>query len=182
MTGVDYQVMVEAEGCCRHSSRDALLQMSLSEFLWHALQAFILAPIILILAIAIVVVLRRIGSFPTEFDRIGSDLSLYAYGIGLSLIVGIQLRRPVLSWAGSPERLVLFVFFMTLLAYVSYGVNCFLSERIRDLRRRRYSSGIETETQLIEVIVDRRGRRLLASSIALGLFPTICLLVADLLE
>lgn len=139
----------------------------------------ILTALVLIFAVGFVVALRRIGDFPTEFDRTGSDLNLYGYGIGLSFVFGVVVGRRVLSWIESRELLLLFIVCVLLLSYLLYGINLFLSRRIRELKAD-YSHGVDSETDLGEVLAIPAGRRLIMWSFFLGFVPTLIIIVADI--
>ena len=136
----------------------------------------------LLLGVAVIVVFRYFCNFPTELDRVGSDLSLYGYGVGLTFLFGTQLGRPVLRWLQPPERVTLVVCLSILLTLLFYCINMFLSKQIRQLDRRKYRDGLESLDHLTAVLSDRQGRRFFAWSLICGLFPTLLLVAMDLME
>jgi hypothetical protein len=142
----------------------------------------LLTTLTLLLGVAIVVAFRRVCDFPTELDRIGSDLSLYGYGVGLSFLFGTQTGKPVLSWLKPPERVTLLISVAILITLLFYCINMFLSRRMRAINRFQYRDGIETFDDLMEMLGERRGLQLFAFSIACGLLPTATLVVMDLAE
>jgi hypothetical protein len=142
----------------------------------------ILSILVLLLGVGIIVVLRTIGAFPSELDRIGSDLNLYGYGIALSFMIGVQLNRPVLSWVGPPQRTTLFIGTALLLTYVLYGLNLFLSEQIRNVDRERYERGVNSVEDFFAILAQPRGARLIRWSLSIGFFPTLSMILADLVS
>jgi hypothetical protein len=126
----------------------------------------------------LLVFFRVIGNFPSELDRIGSDISLFGFGMSIFLLLQAAQGRPILPRIGSPELSLVFAatsLVVTLLAYVS---NLYFSWRIRQLNLSDYAQGLETIEHLRRVMEDPRGRRLMTASLMFALFPTILISLA----
>ena len=146
------------------------------------LSCILLTVTILLLAVVLVLALRRIGQFPSELDRLGSDLNLYGYGIGLSFLFGTYFGRPVLRLIPSEHTVFLITVVALLISLILYGANLWLSNKIRQLHPRKYIHGVETIRDLLDVFADKRGCRLLGGSLAIGFFPTLLLVLFDTLS
>jgi hypothetical protein len=134
----------------------------------------------LLLAVVIVVFFRLYGNVPSELDRIGSDLSLYGYGVGLSFLFSKQLGRTVLEWL--PENtFALFIVLALLVTLLVYLITLELSQRIRKLERGRFSDGVESWDELQALLRISAGRRYMSWSLTLGFVPALALVMLDMI-
>ena len=140
-----------------------------------------LVALILLCAVGLVVGIRRFGRVPSELDRIGSDLSLYGYGVGLSFLFGAQIGRRVLPWV-PPARVTLVIVLSILVTLFFYLVNLYLSDRIRHLDPHdRYLRGLDSFDDFREVVANPQGRRYIIRSLTLGFIPTLGLIIFDII-
>jgi hypothetical protein len=139
----------------------------------------VIAPILFLIGIIVFQVILKVTSrFPSELDRIGSEINLYGFGILLSLLVlALDSKEPVFPWI-EPGNVVLFICVALAATYCSYVVNLSLAERIRRLGRGGLKDGIETLEELSKVLVNPEGRRLMTFSLMLAFFPIAFLLLA----
>ncbi len=129
----------------------------------------------------LLVIAIRFLSDLAEFDRVGSDLSLYGYGIALSFVFGLLLERPVLHQLPGGLRLsFFFVFVAGVLSLIGYGINFKLSQMIRGLSSSiRFRYGLNSFELLIEAWDAPRPRAYLILSLIIGSIPTLILVVSD---
>ncbi len=158
---------------------ESLLPAFWFQLIGTLLRTGVLTAMALMIGVALLVGIRLLGKFPSELEKIGSDLSLYGHGVALSFFLGFVLGRPVLTSLGSQQLIVGFALLGLLTSYFFYGYNLYIAKSIRECKPA-YSNGLEELTDLGAVFADPHGRPLLVRSLALGLFPTVVLIVADL--
>ncbi len=144
-----------------------------------ASQAIALIVLSFFLGVAAIVAIRYVGKFPSELDRIGSDLNLYGYGIGLSFVFALEAGRPVLQCLEA-RWVPLVTAAALLLTVILYAINLYISHKIRTSTGRRYPHGIETWENLQELLGQPGGRRLFRRSLQFGFFPTLALILLDI--
>jgi hypothetical protein len=110
---------------------------------------------------------------------VGTDLSLYGYGLGLSFLFSKQLGRDVLSCV-PPNGFPIFIVVALFLTMIIYLVTLRLSQRIRRMQKGKYSDGIDNWRELRAVLRESAGRRNMSWSLALGFLPTIVLVMLDM--
>ena len=132
----------------------------------------------MLLGTIFVVLIRAIGRFPAEFDRLGADISLYGYGVIISLATGRAAGRTVLNWL--PERMLpLFILLAGVLMLTLYGVTFAMSSWIRGYSAD-HEHGVNTPSQLREAFAVARCKRIFLLSIVLGLMPTATFVILDI--
>lgn len=153
--------------------------VSWSQFLQAGGWLLMVAVLVVTVGVGFAVILRFLGRFPTELDRIGSDLNLYGYGVAIALFGGTLVGRPGLAWVDSGWGRIL-VFGGGILTLLLYGCNLYISGRIRNLNQALYVHGLDDAGHFAAAWQDPEGRRLIVWSLGLGLFPTILFTIADL--
>lgn len=86
-----------------------------------------------IVCLAFIIFIRWVARFPSEFDRIGADLSLYAFGSAFSLFAAAFLEVEVFRGARKEDVIFLGAFGL-LLSTISYFVALHCSEALRKTR------------------------------------------------
>jgi hypothetical protein len=150
------------------------------ELLAGAAESTLLVVLSFLLGVLVLVSLRFIGKFPSELDRIGSDLNLYGYGISLSFVFGLEAGRPILRCL-EPRWIPLAVAASLVLTLILYALNLQLSQRIRKMNPWRYSDGLETWEDLKDVCSSPAGKVLFKRSLILGFFPALTIVLLDIL-
>ncbi|HKI06489.1 MAG TPA: hypothetical protein VKK31_31210 [Thermoanaerobaculia bacterium] len=133
----------------------------------------------LLLGVIVIIAIRFLGKFPSELDRIGSDLNLYGYGIGLSIVFAYEAGRPVLK-CFRPSWIPLIAGAALIFTLILYGYNLHISQKIRDMNRFRFSDGLETWEDLDQLLSGRRGKALFRKSITIGFVPTLIIIAFDI--
>lgn len=119
---------------------------------------------------------KVLGRYPSELDKIGSDINLCGIGISLFPYLGLIHNQMPFFGIESKEFSAFFSVILFLAAYISYWVNLDLSGRIRELDASRYRNGVETFEELHEVLASPRGRHLMTVSLAVAFFPILIVL------
>jgi hypothetical protein len=151
----------------------------------YAADALAVAGTVLIVSLSfllgtmVILVVRAVGDYPSELEKVGSDISLYAYGIVVSLLFAIEAGRPVLSKL--PNRYVPLALAIALLAtLLTYGYNLKLASDVRKANKK-YHDGIRTFRDLADALTDPKASTPLRRSVSLGFFPALSVVLLDLL-
>ncbi len=134
------------------------------------------AGLVLTIAVGVGIGMRAIAKV-TEFDRLGSDLNLYAFGVAIGLYGGILVDKPDLVWLNSHLGWLIVVI-GSILNLMLYGANLYLSSRLRSLHPL-FVDGLNMG-QFRHAYQLSEGRSVIRLSVGLGLFPAMILLLADL--
>jgi len=126
----------------------------------------------------LVVTHRHFGNLPADLDRVGSELNLFAYGVAVTLLLGIFLDVAVLprfpSKSSGAFFLIVSMFFIFNL--YAYGYNAKLSNRLRSSPP--LQDGINTLADIQHVLQNREILLLLTISWMFGLVPTVACFAA----
>jgi hypothetical protein len=134
-----------------------------------------------LICLALVIFLRWVSKFPSELDRIGADVSLYACGSAFSLFAAAFLEQGVFK--GTRKEDVLFVGTSgILLSLMSYFSSLYFSEGLRKHSNPLLPSGIDDWDQLTAVLHDPQCARYLKRAVGLGLVPGTFFFVLDILR
>ena len=151
-----------------------MISATLVDLLWK----FTLIFLGLFFNVVVLVYFRLMSSIPSELDRIGSDLSLYGWGIGLSILLSTQTSHPMLGWLPA-ARVTLIVSVALVVNLALYILNMRFSKLMRAIKPE-LSEGLESYSHLREVLSHKSGFRLFVWSIILGLSPTVVLAALEL--
>lgn len=126
-----------------------------------------------------VVFLRAVSRFPTELDRIGADISLYACGAAFSLFGAAFLEQEALKGASNQAALFLGSTGI-LLSIMSYFATLFCSEELRRAPGSTMISGIDNWQHLVEVLDNEATCKYFKASVTLGLLPGVLYFFLDI--
>jgi hypothetical protein len=133
------------------------------------------------ICLVFVVFLRWISRFPSELDRIGADISLYACGSAFSLFAAAFLEGGVIGGASKEDALFLGTSGI-LLSVMSYFASLYFSEALRKNATLRLPYGIDDWGQLSSILNDKDGATHFKLALALGLLPGIFFFLLDILR
>jgi preprotein translocase subunit SecE len=132
------------------------------------------------LIMILIVIHRHFGNLPADLDRVGSELNLFAYGVAVTLLLGIFLDVALLprfpSKSSGAFFLVVGMFFLFNL--YAYGFNAKFSNRLRSSPP--LEDGINTFADIRHVMHSREKLFLLIISWMLGLVPTVACFAAQI--
>jgi hypothetical protein len=147
---------------------------------WHYLVCLLL----FFVAVPMVVAIRyKAHGIPSELDRIGADLSLFGYGIAVSLLLALFLGHRVFAKLNVEAHEAFGIaFFSFLLSVFSYLFTLHQSECIRKTKGFRFGKGVEKISQIQMVRRDGSAKRALFWSLVVGFLPTAFLFALEVLR
>ena len=148
----------------------------------NALTKIMLTCVALAIGVGSLVLLRRAGDYPSELEKIGSDLNVYGLGVSLSLFVGKYHGLSLLDTIEIKGVALLITVVGLVFSGLFYHLNLYLSKQIRELPGAPCSGGIHSFEELDLVLRDTKGKKILFQSLALGFVPSLILTIADLFK
>lgn len=134
-----------------------------------------------LICLAFVIFFRWVSKFPSELDRIGADVCLYACGSAFSLFAAAFLEQGVFKGARKEDVLFLGTSGM-LLSLMCYFASLYFSEGLRKHSQPELPLGIDNWDQLKTVLNDKQCASDLKRTLGLGFIPGTFFFLVDILR